>query len=212
MPVKNSKLSSKMNTTPDEVLLALWLDDELVGEDLAKVESWALTQPDQLAAREEIRAWRKTMSTALPAVEEPPYPDFFNSRITREIRELQDTAAAPAPAVVARTRSFWSWLFPATAFAGMALAFWVGTKTHSAGEGDLARNADSGATPIWYTPEQGVDAKWMQNKGASTVIVLHGVNAIPDSMDFTETAMYQHAKESDSTAGAGTPGPTKLSR
>ena len=67
MPVRNSKPSSKMNTTPDEVLLALWLDDELEGEDLAKVEAWALAQPDQLAAREEVRAWRKTMATVMPA-------------------------------------------------------------------------------------------------------------------------------------------------
>jgi len=209
MPVKNSKPSSKMNTTPDEVLLALWLDDELTGEDLAKVESWALTQPDQLAAREEIRAWRKTMASTLPAVEEPPYPDFFNNRIIREIRDMQEVARPAAP--VESRQSFWRWLFPATAFAGMALAFWVGTKTHSADGGGLAKNGDS-ASPVWYTPEQGVDAQWVKGTGASTVILLQGVNAIPDATDFTETAMIQHAKESDSTAGTTTPGATKISQ
>ncbi|MBX3743252.1 MAG: hypothetical protein KF712_19865 [Akkermansiaceae bacterium] len=198
-----------MNTTPDEVLLALWLDDELEGEDLAKVESWALTQPDQIAAREEVRAWRKTMAAALPAVEEPPYPDFFNSRITKEIRAMQSTPEQIAPAA---RPSFWRWLFPATAFAGMALAFWVGTKTHSEGGSTLVKDGDEGSSPVWYTPEQGVDAQWVKGTGSSTVILLKGVSAIPDSMDFTETAMIQHAKESDSTAGAETPGPTKISR
>ncbi|WAC19210.1 hypothetical protein OVA24_18450 [Luteolibacter sp. SL250] len=198
-----------MNTTPDEVLLALWLDDELQGEELAKVESWALTQPDQIAAREEIRAWRKTMATALPAVEEPPYPDFFNSRITKEIRAMQ---ATPEPSAPAARPSFWRWLFPATAFAGMALAFWVGTKTHSTGGSNLAKGGDESSSPVWYTPEQGVDAQWVKGTGASTVILLNGVSAIPDSMDFTETAMIQQPKESDSTAGAGTPGATKISR
>ncbi|RYD37348.1 MAG: hypothetical protein EOP87_03695 [Verrucomicrobiaceae bacterium] len=198
-----------MNTTPDEVLLALWLDDELQGEDLAKVESWALTQPDQIAAREEIRAWRKTIAAALPAVEEPPYPDFFNSRITKEIRAMQ---ATPEPSAPAARPSLWRWLFPATAFAGMALAFWVGTKTHSTGSSTVADNGGAGSTPVWYIPEQGVDAQWVRGTGTSTVILLNGVNAIPDSMDFTETAMIQHAKESDSTAGAGSPGPTKISR
>ncbi|HVJ45573.1 MAG TPA: hypothetical protein VM511_04240, partial [Luteolibacter sp.] len=104
-----------MNTTPDEVLLALWLDDELEGEELAKVESWALTQPDQLAAREEVRAWRKNISTVIPAEVEPPYPDFFNSRIEKSIRELSAKEAPPAP--VRESGSFWRWLFPATAFA-----------------------------------------------------------------------------------------------
>ncbi len=30
-----------MNTNPDEATLALWLDDELTGENLAAVEAWA---------------------------------------------------------------------------------------------------------------------------------------------------------------------------
>ena len=33
-------------------MLALWLEDELDGEDFAKVEAWAQSQPDQLAMRE----------------------------------------------------------------------------------------------------------------------------------------------------------------
>src|SRR5690606_5047683 len=110
MPVRNSKPSSKMNTTPDEVLLALWLDDELQGEELARVESWALTQPDQLAAREEVRAWRQTVSSVLPAEVEPPFPEFFNSRIGQSIRGLS-AKEAPRPAPVRDRGSFWRWLF-----------------------------------------------------------------------------------------------------
>ena len=211
MPVRNSKPSSKMNTTPDEVLLALWLDDELEGEDLAKVEAWALAQPDQLAAREEVRAWRKTMATVMPAVVEPPYPDFFNSRIEKEIRDLQlHPAEPPAPAA---KPSIWRWLFPATAFAGMALAFWMGTQTHAPATGSVAKTDGGGAPPVWYTPEQGVDAKWVQGSDTgSTVIVLQGVTAIPDTLDFTETVLFQHPKESDSTAGTGNPSEGKAAR
>ena len=47
-----------MNTNPDEAALALWLDDELTGEQLAAVEAWAAGQPEQLSAREEIREIR----------------------------------------------------------------------------------------------------------------------------------------------------------
>lgn len=192
-----------MNTTPDEVLLALWLDDELEGEELAKVESWALTQPDQLAAREEVRAWRKTISAAVPAEIEPPFPDFFNNRIEKSIRELAAKEAPPAP--VRESRSFWRWLFPATAFAGMALAFWVGTKTTTspAGGAPIVKNDDKAVTPAWYSPEQGVNAEWVKGQGASgSVIVLQGVNAIPDALDFSETVSFQSQSDSSSTAGA----------
>ena len=48
-----------MNTPPDDNTLALWLDDELEGEELARVEAWAADHPDQLAAREQVREWRK---------------------------------------------------------------------------------------------------------------------------------------------------------
>ena len=117
-----------MNTNPDEATLALWLDDELAGEDLAAVEAWALTQPEQLAAREEIRHWRVTMASALPATEEPPYPEFFNSRVLQAIREL-----APAAAPSRRSFSWKSWLMPVAACAGMALTFWAGGDPRRAG-------------------------------------------------------------------------------
>jgi len=61
-----------MNTNPDEATLALWLDDELTGEQLAAVEAWAANQPEKIAAREGIRRWRATMAAAIPASEEPP--------------------------------------------------------------------------------------------------------------------------------------------
>ena len=74
----------------------------------------------------------------------------------------------------------------------MVLAFWAGTKTGSvtqvvsvAGPGlappDMPR-------PTVYTPEHGVDAEWFASPAAAaTVIVLEGVDAIPDTLDFSES-------------------------
>jgi hypothetical protein len=181
-----------MNTTPDESLLALWLDDELHGAELAQVEAWALGQPEQLAAREEIRSWRQSIAAVIPAEVEPPYADFFNSRISKAIRELPVSSEHAAPTAVAKAPFWKSWFLPATAFAGMALAFWVGTKSHSSPQG-LPVALHEGVAPVYYTPEQGVNAEWV--KGASsngaTVIVLQGVNAIPDALDFSETVMTE---------------------
>ncbi len=189
-----------MNTNPDEAALALWLDDELTGEQLAAVESWAVKHPEQLAAREEVRKWRSTVAMALPATEEPPYPDFFNSRIMQSIRDS-------APALRAERKRPFSWnslLMPLAGCAGMALAFWVGTKTHtSVPEYDVAGAPKAiPVEPVVYTPEKGVKAEWFASSHASaTVIVLDGVAAIPDSTDFSETVYVPMEREFDRTAG-----------
>jgi anti-sigma factor RsiW len=189
-----------MNTNPDEATLALWLDDELTGSELAAVEAWAAGQPEQLAAREEVRRWRKMIALAVPASEEPPFPDFFNSRIQQAIQAPPTAKSTAAPA---KERSIWrSWLLPLTACAGMALAFWVGKQSQAVPEYDVS-NAPRAipVEPMVYTPETGVKAEWFaSSKASATVIVLNGVTAIPDSTDFSETVYLPTDREIDSTA------------
>jgi hypothetical protein len=133
----------------------------------------------------------------MPAFEEPPYPDFFNSRVLQAIRE-------PAPALALRARSFsWkSWCMPMAACAGMALTFWAGTKATTTPEYDVAGAPKAiPVEPVVYTPENGVDAEWFASKEASaTVIVLKGVAAIPDDTDFSATVYLPAEREIDSTA------------
>lgn len=185
-----------MNTNPDETRLALWLDDELTGTDLAEMDAWAATRPEQLTAREELRSFRNMMAANLPASEEPPFPDFFLSRVNQGIRDLQ---AADAPANPAAAVPFWkSWMMPIAACAGMVLAFGIGKRSNDAA-GTLT--AVPSVSPVVYTPEEGVDAEWFASTGAgANVIVLEGVAAIPDSTDFSETVYVPTVSESDRTA------------
>ncbi len=185
-----------MNTNPDETRLALWLDDELAGADLAEMEAWAATRPEQLAARDELRSFRKMMAAHLPANEEPPYPDFFLSRVNQGIRDLQLAEATPKPAPLV---PFWrSWFLPIAACAGMVLAFGVGRRS---GDAPGALTVAPAVEPVVYTPEEGVDAEWFSSASAgANVIVLQGVAAIPDSTDFSETVYVPTARESDRTA------------
>jgi anti-sigma factor RsiW len=188
-----------MNTNPDESTLALWLDDELTGAELATVEAWAAGQPEQIAARNEVRRWRALVASAIPATEEPPFPDFFNSKVLQAIREQ-----TPQPQVVERKSSFWKSLFmPIAACAGMALTFWAGTKTNSIPEYDVAGAPKAiPVEPVVYTPVSGVNAEWFASTEASaTVIVLSGVTAIPDTTDFSATVYLPMEREIDSTAG-----------
>ena len=187
-----------MNMNPDESTLALWLDDELTGSDLAAVEAWASSQPDQLTARDEIRHWRATMATAIPASVEPPYPDFFNSRVLQAIREQK-----PQPAMAGTNPFSWkSWLMPMAACTGMIMAFWVGKKSQAASDYDVV-NAPRAIPvgPVVYTPESGVKAEWIaSSKASATVIVLNGVTAIPDATDFSATVYVPMDRDFDSTA------------
>ena len=187
-----------MNMKPDEATLALWLDDELTGENLAAVEAWAVTEPDQIAVRDEIRQWRAMLGATVPASEEPPFPDFFNSRV------LQAICEAPARREVVRKPRFswYSWLMPLAGCAGMAMAFWVGKNSQSLPEYDVAGAPRAiPVEPDVYTPETGVEAKWYSSKDATaTVIVLNGVAAIPDTTDFSATSAVPMERESDSTA------------
>jgi len=193
-----------MNTTPDEITLALWLDDELAGDEFATVEAWAAAHPEQLEAREETRRYKAAMKSVMPASIEPPSPEFFNARIARmiETAEAAPIVGAAAPANVVEL-PFWlnarSWFMPAAAAAGMVLAFWLGGNI-----GGDPRSAVADAVPDVYVPESGVNAQWVSpSEDLGGVIVLSGVTAIPDSTDFSQTVYLPMPREIDRTAGKG---------
>jgi hypothetical protein len=188
-----------MNTTPDEERLALWVEDELDATSQAAVDAWAATQPEWLERREVARQMKALLGTSLPAAEEPPYAEFFNARIVREIeREAAEItpvtpAETPAVAVAPMVRTpgkTWRWFLPATAVAGMVLCFWAGTRITPPATSVAAPTAlIPVATPVLYTPERGVKADYFASAPADAmVIVLDGVAAIPDSFEVPETA------------------------
>jgi len=193
-----------MNTNPDEANLALWLDDELEGAELASFEAWTASQPEHLAAREETRRWRKLISGAIPQSEEPPFPDFFNSRIAQGIREQ-----TPALVLPEKKTAFWkSWLMPMAACAGMVFAFWIGAKSETRSIASQITEFDVAGAPraipveqIIYTPENGVNAElFASDLSSPMVIVLSGMAAIPDTMDFSATTYIPREREFNSTA------------
>jgi hypothetical protein len=190
-----------MNTKPDDTTLALWLEDELHGEDLAHVEAWAIDHPEQLDARNEIRRWRKMIAAEFSATEEPPAAEFFNERIIHSIRLGQQKKTT-------HVVSWYRWLTPLAACAGMVLAFLLGMTIHKDTPTPQVNHAPKppSALPIIYTPEQGVNAEWFTSTDASaTVIILNGVDSIPDDVDFSNTASINNSREIDSTASTETP-------
>lgn len=194
-----------MNTTPDETTLAQWLDDELTGGEFAAVEAWAAAQPEQLAAREELRRYKSMMQSVIPASIEPPSPDFFNARISRLIETAAPSEAVAVGSVPANNivgLPYWlnarSWFMPAAAAAGMVIAFWVGSNM-----GDQTPEMVDGAPDV-YVPISGIDAQWVTPvAGQGGVIVLTGITPIPDKTDFSQTVYLPLPREIDRTAGQG---------
>ncbi len=185
---------------PDDTMIALWLDDELAGSELKAMEAWAKEQPEQLAERENIRNFRAKMGANLPNEVELPFADFFSSRVRQGIEE-QEKEVLTEEAREETKWSFWrSWMMPVAACLGMIVAFSVGMQT---GGGEAIAEVNSEQVPIVYTPTAGVDAKWVAGTaggGNANVILLSGVDAIPDSMDFSETVYIPTASEADRTA------------
>lgn len=189
-----------MNTNPTDEALALWVEDELHGAEAAAVDAWATGHPEWLSHRENARSVKALLKSALPAAEEPPYPDFFNTRVTRAISAPRPAAVAPK----ARPMEWFRWFMPAAAAAGMAFCFWAGMKVNPAPAGGAgmasAVTAVSVPEPFLYVPEKGVKAAYFSSEVADAgVIVLDGVPAIPDSFELPETAAIR--EDAPATAG-----------
>ena len=172
---------------PDEELLALWVEDELEATTHAEVEAWASRQPEWLARRQLARASKELLQTHLSADEEVPNAEFFNARIRREIQIASSGGTSTESSPPAR-RPVFGWLVPLTAAASLAIGFWIGSGRTTDIEPISPPVAE--LAPVLYTPEQGVEAEVLNNEDA-TVIVLAGVDAIPDSWELPATAMYE---------------------
>jgi hypothetical protein len=178
-----------MNTTPADEILALWVEDELHGPERAEVDTWALSQPEWLAHREDARRVRSLLQSVLPAAEEPPYADFFNARIAREIATVDGHAPQRR---TGKSANWLTWFMPTAAAAGMALCFWAGTHVSTGATASAVHHPATtlaAAEPFLYTPESGIKAAWYgASDSGGALIVLDGVDAIPDSFEIPETA------------------------
>ena len=161
---------------PDESTIQRWLKGELEGNELKQMEAWAEDNATELEAKMGWDALGSEISKALPTEQEPPYADFFNERVKHHAMELVEDVP------IAKSSPFWkrfNWIFAPVAVAGMAFCFVLGTKI----DHDPAATGNSiAALEEVYTPASGVYSEVLFS-GDSTVIVLDGLDAIPDTLD-----------------------------
>jgi hypothetical protein len=153
------------------------------------VEAWAGSNPEWLAHRETARQIKPLMARALSSTEDIPAGDFFQARLLRQL-ELPGESPAPAAEIKAKPRhAGFRWLPYAAAACLTAIGFWSGTLISKPPMIVVSSQEDHSGIPILYTPEQGVQAAFFDSKPADAgVILLDGVQAIPDSFEVPETA------------------------
>lgn len=170
---------------PNPAELTLWMDGELTGDDLARVESWAKNNPEYLAEREAIQAMQSDIRSSIPASVEPPYADFFNQRILRAIEDERGDESEQKLAIgfAAIAGKFSKWLALPAAAVAMLICFYMGTQVSLVPD-PMAPVVKVSAKPAIYMPDGNVRANVVspQNNGA-TVIVLEGLEDIPDDFD-----------------------------
>lgn len=140
---------------------------------------------------------------------EPPYPDFFNQKILRAIESEEVVAQSERSQEAKGMRGFWQWVTAPVAIpmamGAMALCFYLGTQF------DNPPPVDGGAltvvtpTPAGsvYTPDGAVSAAMFKSdKAEATVIVLEGLDDIPDDLEMaggpsvtSEGSMMIHAED-----------------
>ena len=178
-----------MKTKPDDITLTQWMDGELDGDELIRVEAWVRKHPELLAERDAVQAMSASIREHVAESEDPPYPDFFNQRILRAIEEDQRLAQQVGSTPVAQTRSrgFWQWLLAPMAAGAMAVCFYLGMQVDNnppgaSGVGSVAI-VQVEATSV-YTPDGAVRADMFKSEAAeATVIVLEGLDDLPDELE-----------------------------
>ncbi|HSJ01477.1 MAG: anti-sigma factor [Verrucomicrobium sp.] len=185
--------------TPDDQLLARWLDGELSAEERVRFEAMMAADP---SLREEADSLRQLgdLLRANVTLERPlPNADFFNSQIQEQIaadqraEERVKTQATPSS-----SGSWLSWLRMPWALGGLAAALAAGLF--------LMRPATPGAqTQVlsFYAPKTGIEASTYHNDAAgATILMLNGLESIPNDRNIV--GINVHHSETDTEVATTT--------
>lgn len=163
--------------TPDDQLLAAWLDGELSGEERTRFEAMMAADP---ALREEAQSM-KSLGDLLRAnvsfERELPHAGFFNSQLQERIaaeQRVEERAQAQTSSA-----SLLSWFRAPWALAGVAAVLAAGLFFFKGD--DIASQTQ---VLSLYVPNSGVQVKTFHSSdAAATVVMLDGLDTIPASHD-----------------------------
>lgn len=168
--------------------LLRWADGLLKDERLEAVNKHLQTQPALRAELENSRLVGAALREEIPAHIEPPYHDFFNTRIMRAVRDEQMSQYAEISAKPSLFEKLRWLVLPITAGA-LALAFVAGmnmSPVASGGPKPLARIESAEEQPSVYLPSTSLQANVVAGVDRDVnLIVLDGLKDIPDDVNFS---------------------------
>jgi hypothetical protein len=166
--------------TDDEIRLTRWLDGEL-GE--PEVRDLIERDPELVALRQDMERIGVSLREIFPPAEEPPFPELFNKQILRKIEELPANRWQAAWRLFRESLADWmnesQWALPASASALLVVGLAVVTAAGS------SRIAHSEVVHTYAPhPEHSVSTDFVR-RAQATVIVLEGLEAVPDDHRIT---------------------------
>ena len=193
---------------PDKELLADWLEGKLEGDELTQMEAWAAEHAGDLDNEFKCDigwdALNEDMLSSIPAAEEPPYPEFFNSKLKQAIladEEVDNLAVeeTQSESSVPLWKKVQTVLLPTSLAA--AVAFYIGTQMK---EGAVAEGAENEViVEVIYIPDENVEAEISDTVDA-TEIILEGLSPIADDFDMnmssvspSKSSMTVHQSETE---------------
>jgi anti-sigma-K factor RskA len=162
---------------PSEEQWNRWIDGDLSPEEAAAMEAAALRDADLGGDPAFFSQLSQDLKQTYPAERSPPFPDFFNSHLQKQIRDLRE-------APVAKERPSWwpdwfrlSWAMPLAAAAAVVLAL---TQIGLFG----GRTSGDSQIVSAYTPDDSVRALIKFDDEAHAMVVrLEGIDKLPVGFD-----------------------------
>ena len=170
-----------MKNDRKEELLTRWMDDGLSDEELRELEPVLTEHPELYEERADYARLREELQAAIPAEVEPPFPDFFNSRLERMVRE-EGRGASKADSLRGEGvfNRIWLWWMAPAATAAVVAAFLLGMKSaQPASQGGVV---DAAAGSEVYSPLASVSTEVILDRESdSTLLVVEGLAPLADT-------------------------------
>lgn len=182
-----------MKKEKTEELFVKWIDGQLSREEENQLSDLLIDDPALDADLKEMRALARSVKAEVPASVEPPYGDFFNSQLMRKV-DLQIESQRPAKKVERWWQSFrWAWA-PVGALA-LVLSFFAGHRIARPAAEPVAQikvePVDQSTLTTVYFAGEALDADVISDaNGEVSVIVVNGLSAIRDDIDFATVTAH----------------------
>jgi anti-sigma factor RsiW len=196
-----------MKKETSEELMVKWMDDELSPAEAEQFAALVKERPDLEEELRGIKEVARKVGASVPASVDPPYGDFFNSQLMRKV-DLEIGARRPVQKVERWWESLrWAWA-PAGALT-LVLSFFAG---HRIGQPESREVAAGKARPVQteamilptvYSAGDSLEAEVIANaEGEVAAIVVNGISAISDEVDFATVTSHVDLPEDYLTAEA----------